>query len=87
MALIRRHAWQQVGGYTHIPGGWEDYDFWCCLIDAGFRGELCPRVLATYVRHGGSMIHRSTDLQLRPISRQLQARHPWLQLPYAGPEA
>lgn len=87
MALIRRHAWQQVGGYTHIPGGWEDYDFWCCLIDAGFRGELCPRVLATYVRHGGSMIHRSTDLQLRPISRLLQARHPWLQLPYAGPEA
>ena len=87
MALIRRDAWQQVGGYTHIPGGWEDYDFWCCLIDAGFRGVLCPRVLATYVRHGGSMIHRSTDQQLRPISRLLQCRHPWLQLPYAGPEA
>jgi len=87
MALIRRQAWQQVGGYTHIPGGWEDYDFWCCLIDAGFRGELCPRVLATYVRHGDSMIHRTTDLQLRPISRLLQARHPWLQLPFAGPEA
>jgi len=87
MALIRRDAWQQVGGYTHIPGGWEDYDFWCCLIDAGYRGVLCPRVLATYVRHGGSMIHRSTDQQLRPISRLLQWRHPWLQLPYAGPEA
>lgn len=87
MALIRREAWQRVGGYTHIPGGWEDYDFWCCLIDAGYRGLLCPRVLATYVRHGGSMIHRSTDQQLRPISRLLQSRHPWLRLPYAGPEA
>lgn len=86
MALIRREAWQQVGGYTHIPGGWEDYDFWCCLIDAGYRGVLCPRVLGTYVRHKGSMIHRSTTQQARPISRLLQSRHPWLQLPYANPE-
>jgi glycosyltransferase involved in cell wall biosynthesis len=87
MALIRREAWQQVGGYTHIPGGWEDFDFWCCLIDAGYRGVMCPRVLATYVRHSGSMLHRSTDRQRRPISRLLQARHPWLQLPFARPEA
>ena len=87
MALIRREAWQQVGGYTHIPDGWEDYDFWCCLIDAGYRGVMCPRVLATYVRHDNSMSHRSTYQQLRPISRLLQFRHPWLQLPYARPEA
>ncbi|MBM5809816.1 MAG: glycosyltransferase, partial [Cyanobacteria bacterium M_surface_9_m1_291] len=48
MALVRRKAWQAVGGYTHIPGGWEDYDFWCCLIEAGWHGVLCPQVLATY---------------------------------------
>ena len=25
MALIRRQAWQHVGGYSHIPDGWEDF--------------------------------------------------------------
>ncbi|MBM5809461.1 MAG: glycosyltransferase family 2 protein, partial [Cyanobacteria bacterium M_surface_9_m1_291] len=44
MALVRRSAWQAVGGYTHIPGGWEDFDFWCCLIDAGWHGVLWPQV-------------------------------------------
>ena len=27
MALVRRSAWEAVGGFTHIEGGWEDYDF------------------------------------------------------------
>ena len=33
MALVRRSAWESVGGYTHIEGGWEDYDFWCKLVE------------------------------------------------------
>lgn len=86
MALVRRSAWQAVDGYAHIPGGWEDYDFWCCLIDAGFSGILCPRVLARYNRHPDSMQTSSTHPQLRRISRLLQIRHPWLELPLAAPE-
>ena len=81
MALVRREAWAAVGGYTHIPGGWEDFDFWCCLIDAGWHGVLCPQVLATYTCHGSSMRMLSTGRQERRISRVLQARHPWLDLP------
>ena len=81
MALVRREAWEAVGGYTHIHGGWEDFDFWCCLIDAGWHGVLCPEVLATYTSHGGSMRMVSTSRQERRISRVLQARHPWLDLP------
>ena len=84
MALVRRQAWQAVGGYTHIPGGWEDFDFWCCLIDAGWHGVLCPERLATYNRHASSMLQQQTDRHVRRISRLLQARHPWLQLPMAG---
>ena len=84
MAFVRQSAWQAVGGYAHIPGGWEDYDFWCSLIDAGFTGLLCPRVLACYNRHAASMQANSTQPQLRRISRLLQARHPWLRLPLAA---
>jgi glycosyltransferase involved in cell wall biosynthesis len=80
MALVRRAAWERVGGYSHIPGGWEDYDFWCTLIDAGYHGLLCPRRLAIYHRHGRSMLSRQTAPRLRSISRLLQSRHPWLNL-------
>ena len=83
MALIRRSAWEVVGGYTHIEGGWEDFDFWCKLIEAGFHGLLCPRVLARYSTHASSMTATSTASNWRPLSRCLQERHPWLDLPYA----
>jgi GT2 family glycosyltransferase len=81
MALVRRNAWQAIGGYTHIPGGWEDFDFWCSLIDAGWHGILCPQVLATYTSHSRSMRAASTTQQERHLSRLLQSRHPWLELP------
>lgn len=87
MALIRRSAWRDVGGYSHIEDGWEDYDFWCKLIDKGYQGVLCPQVLATYVNHEQSMIHRRTNRHVRRISRILQARHPWLDLPMAREDA
>ncbi len=78
MALVRRAAWEVVGGYTHIEGGWEDYDFWCKLIDAGFHGIQCPNVLAVYRSHNSSMSHISTNRNWLALSRTLQARHPWL---------
>ena len=86
MALVRRSAWEAVGGYVHIPGGWEDFDFWCSLIDAGWHGVLCPERLAVYHRHSSSMLQQQTDRHVRRISRLLQARHPWLELPMAQPD-
>ena len=83
MALVRRSAWQSVGGYTHIDGGWEDFDFWCKLVDGGFHGIQCPRVLAVYRSHATSMSHTATNHRWRALSRTLQRRHPWLQLPLA----
>lgn len=84
MALVRRSAWQAAGGYTHIPGGWEDFDFWCTLIDAGFNGVLCPQLLAVYTVHQTSMAATTTRRLERPLSRLLQHRHPWLDLPLAA---
>ena len=87
MALIRREAWQQVGGYTHIEGGWEDFDFWCKLVEAGFHGVQCPQILAAYRSHASSMTELSTTRLRRPLSITLQDRHPWLQLPFAQVES
>ncbi|MBW0180952.1 MAG: glycosyltransferase [Vulcanococcus sp.] len=84
MALVRRSAWQAVGGYTHIQGGWEDFDFWCKLIEAGYCGLLCPRILARYYTHADSMTATSTATHWRSLSRCLQERHPWLRLPYSA---
>lgn len=85
MALVRRSAWQAVGGYTHIEGGWEDYDFWCKLVGAGWHGVQCPQILAVYRSHAASMSHTATNRSWRALSRTLQDRHPWLELPLATP--
>ena len=87
MALVRRSAWQEVGGYTHIAGGWEDYDFWCCLIEAGWHGVVCPQTLATYWSHNTSMRNQTTNQRSYELSRILQSRHPWLNLVRANNHA
>lgn len=78
MALVRRNAWERVGGYTHIPGGWEDFDFWCKLIDAGLGGVLCPQRLAIYTRHRKSMQATQTVQDQRRLKRIMMKRYPWL---------
>jgi GT2 family glycosyltransferase len=80
MAMVRRRHWQHVGGFSHIPGGWEDYDFWCKLIDAGFSGVICPQKLAIYNRHNQSMQATSTLASQNCLQEILQKRHPWLEL-------
>lgn len=80
MALVRHSAWRSVGGYTHIEGGWEDYDFWCKLIAHGFHGVQCPMVLATYRSHANSMSATVTNSSCKPLRRTLLERHPWLHL-------
>jgi len=83
MALVRRSAWEAVGGYTHIEGGWEDFDFWCKLIEADYHGIQCPKLLGIYNSHICSMSHRFTNRSWRALSQCLQQRHPWLGLPLA----
>lgn len=83
MALIRREAWQSVGGFTHIRGGWEDYDFWCKLIEAGWYGIQCPNILGVYRSHSDAMTYNETAKRQRSLSKVLNDRHQWLRLPLA----
>ena len=78
MALIRHSAWETVNGFTHIEGGWEDYDFWCKLIESGFHGVQCPQILGIYRSHQNSMSHTSTNLNWFALARTLKRRHSWM---------
>lgn len=80
MALIRVRSWQQVGGYTHIEGGWEDFDLWCKFVEAGMRGLYVPQILCRYRVHGTSMLRTDTKVASAALKVQLTYRHPWLDL-------
>jgi glycosyltransferase involved in cell wall biosynthesis len=80
LALVRRSAWQQVGGFVHTPGGWEDYDFWCRFVEAGLSALQVPQLLAVYHHHGDSMKNSETAARQQELRQLLQRRHPWLEL-------
>lgn len=80
MALIRKETWRAVGGYTHLEGGWEDYDFWCKLIDADLEAAYVPEILCRYRVHGTSMLRTETNKASRRLIVEMTLRHPWLSL-------
>jgi glycosyltransferase involved in cell wall biosynthesis/GT2 family glycosyltransferase len=82
MALIRKASWAAVGGYDHIPLGWEDFDFWCRLAERGHFGLSVPEVLADYRVHAQSMLHTVMRVEENENRRavELMRRHPWLDL-------
>ncbi|MBV9492523.1 MAG: class I SAM-dependent methyltransferase [Verrucomicrobia bacterium] len=84
MALVSKEAWAAAGGFGEFQiMGWEDFDFWCRLVEKGLFG--CPAgdgPLAEYRVHGTSMIW-STTLTPRnapAIIADLERRHPWLNI-------
>jgi len=73
MAMIRKETVQKVGGYsteygTILPQGFEDYDLWLKLAQAGYSGKLIPQVLSDYRRHSQSMLKTTW-----PFHRELAA--------------
>ena len=79
-ALVRRKAWESVGGFHHTPGGWEDFDFWCRFVECGWSALQVPKLLGVYRHHGDSMKNTETELRHAELCQLLQQRHPWLEL-------
>lgn len=83
MALVSKEAWLAAGGYENVPHGWEDYDFWCRLVELGLVGEPAgDKPLAKYRVHGESMLSTSTNIpqNRRELSDYLRRRHGWLRI-------
>lgn len=83
MALINKCAWADVGGYDSERTGWEDYEFYCRLAEAGYWGIRVPAARAFYRVHRGSMVHAWTENSERRalIAERVRLKHPWIDLP------
>ncbi len=57
-ALVRRDAWEHVGGYDErtplLLTLWEDYDFWLRCAARGLHGVHVPQFAASYRQRRGS---------------------------------
>ncbi len=82
MALLRKSVIVEIGGYTPMPLGWEDYDLWCKLSETGHYGVLVPEILARYRTHEQSMLNTTTrqEKNVQILNDEMMKRHPWLQL-------
>lgn len=63
-ALVRRTAWEQVGGYDRYFGEdlpFEDWDFWIRLAGAGWQGAAVPESLVFYRKRPGSRLQRGEE--------------------------
>jgi glycosyltransferase involved in cell wall biosynthesis len=85
MALVKKSAWAQVGGFSHIEEGWEDYDFWMKFIDAGLTPGYLPEILCRYRVHGKSRTHTDAYGAHEKLRAIMAYRHPGP--PAALPEA
>jgi glycosyltransferase involved in cell wall biosynthesis/SAM-dependent methyltransferase len=81
MALISKEAWAAVGGFADARLGWEDFDFWCRVVERGLSGHcLGGEPLAEYRVHDASML-RTTTLTTRNATRvisDMERHHRWL---------
>lgn len=80
MALVHKRSWKEVCGYTHLDGGWEDYDFWCKLAER--RAQCCyvPELLGKYRVHSSSMLRTESAKSYDRLYNIISLQHPWTRL-------
>ncbi len=78
MALIRRAALEEAGGYAVLANdyGWEDFDLWCRFFSLGKRGVFLPELLSEYRRDNKSMHITSTDRYHDTLMSEMSLRYP-----------
>jgi glycosyltransferase involved in cell wall biosynthesis len=78
MVLIRKAAWEQVGGYSRdMPVmGWEDFDLWFKLARVKGWGVLVPEILTRYRVHGTSMLRTVTNPKVEILWAHLRSTYP-----------
>ena len=82
MAMFRKDAWSNLGGYADNPAvyGWEDYDLWLSVAERGWRADLVTRVVGRYREQPGSM-RKISDIDMATNFVTLRERHPRLAWP------
>lgn len=78
-AMVRRSAWERLGGYRTDERmyGWEDWDFWLRVAVSGGHGIHVPQILGRYRTQQASML-AMTNLIAEEMLEDLKARYPGL---------
>lgn len=79
-ALIRRHAWEAVGGYSTDLSRYHDWDFWLSLLDRGSGFVHVDDIGFDVRERADSLSDRSSKdvAQLEAAFAAVHARHPAL---------
>lgn len=82
MTMLRRGAIQQLEGFRPIKHGWEDYELWLRVCEAGERLLHIPEVLSRYRNHQDSMSRQQTNVEnnIVELGRNMEQLHPWITL-------
>jgi glycosyltransferase involved in cell wall biosynthesis len=85
-ALIRKQAWEQVGGYDeNMKHGYEDWEFWINLTSRHWRVHLIQEYLFKYRQKSQSMLNdtqtKHTDIYEYIIHKHQEALRPfWIKI-------
>jgi glycosyltransferase involved in cell wall biosynthesis len=72
--LVRRDALEAAGGWS-MGSGYEDWDLWLALAEAGRRGVHVPDAVLRYRRRGGRMLG-GMERRFEETYARLRSRHP-----------
>lgn len=69
--LIRRDAWEKVGGYAENCPGLEDWDLWLRFLEAGLDLAYVPELVFDYRVRADSLVRQPTvSRQRTPLVRR-----------------
>lgn len=58
-SLFKKEVWETVGGFDEtMTNGYEDWDFWCQALKAGYTVTTIQEPLFYYRRHGKTMVEQ-----------------------------
>jgi hypothetical protein len=81
IAMFRREAWSQLGGYVTpsqgVEDGWEEYDLWLSVADGGLRAELVGSIVGRSRQQHSAML-KIIDVDTASSLVILRERHPRL---------
>lgn len=82
--MLRKAAWQAVGGYDEsMRQGYEDWEFYLRLSQAGYCGIELPKVYYNYaLATGGMLISRSSQVHAA-LWRSMRTKHAAQYRPFA----
>ena len=75
-SLFRRECFDAVGGYdATMRDGFEDWDFWISITEAGFSARRVPERLFRYRKHDSGSMLQETQRKRTEIYRYIVDKH------------